>query len=117
MSRFVVLRHDSPHGLHWDLMLETGAVLATWALAEEPRPGGTCPAEGLADHRLAYLDYEGPISAGRGHVTRWDAGLYTVHEQGPTQLALTMSGARLQGRATLTRSAEASAVWQFCWEH
>lgn len=115
-QRFVVLRHKSPRGLHWDLMLETAAGLATWALAEEPRPGGTCPAEELAGHRLAYLDYEGPISGGRGHVTRWDRGLYTSLEQGPTQLALNMSGARLQGRVTLTRPAAASAAWQFCWE-
>jgi hypothetical protein len=116
MPRFVVLRHESPRGLHWDLMLETGAVLASWALAEEPQRGKSFAADELAGHRLAYLDYEGPISGGRGQVTRWDGGFYAILEQGPTQLVLNMSGARLRGRVTLTRPAEASATWQFCWE-
>jgi hypothetical protein len=36
MSRFAILRHDSPRGLHWDLLLETGDTLATWALPQVP---------------------------------------------------------------------------------
>ena len=62
MPRFVVLEHDSPCGRHWDFMLEQENALATWAL---PQPPDTAemPAEPLPDHRLAYLDYEGPISA------------------------------------------------------
>jgi hypothetical protein len=97
-------------------MLQTGGVLATWSLAEEPQPGETCRAEALAGHRLAYLDYEGPISGGRGQVTRWDAGLYTTVDDGLMRLVLAMSGARLQGRITLTRSAETPTAWQFRWE-
>ncbi len=116
MPRFVVLRHDSPRGLHWDLMLEMGAALNTWALAEEPQPGRTCLAEALPDHRPAYLDYEGPIAGGRGHVTRWDQGTYTIQEQSATKLSLAMSGEKLRGRATLTRAAEAVGFWEFCWE-
>ena len=38
-------------------------------------------AEVLPDHRLAYLDYEGPISGDRGSVTRWDRGTYDVEHQ------------------------------------
>ena len=38
--RFVVLRHEpgeaGPRELHWDLMLEFGDGLRTWALKSEP---------------------------------------------------------------------------------
>jgi hypothetical protein len=82
MPRFVVLRHVTPPGhdrpTHGDFMLECGGALRTWALAEPPSPGRTIAAEELPDHRLAYLDYEGEVSGGRGSVTRWDAGTYEV---------------------------------------
>lgn len=41
-----------------------------------PPTSGDFPAERIGDHRLAYLDYTGPVSGGRGQVTRWDAGAY-----------------------------------------
>ena len=35
MPRYVILQHDTPPGyprpLHWDLMLEQGRTLRTWA--------------------------------------------------------------------------------------
>ena len=78
MPRFVILRHDHPRGVHFDFMLEAGGVLKTWALPEPPRPGVEMECEALGDHRLAYLDYEGPISGDRGSVVRWDRGEYAV---------------------------------------
>ncbi len=82
MPRFVVLRHETPPGherpTHWDFMLEAGGVLRTWALAEAPCRGRAIAAEELAEHRLAYLEYEGDVSGGRGSVVRWDAGTYEV---------------------------------------
>ena len=71
MPRFVILTHDHPH-LHWDFMLEADGVLKTWRLQDEPLPGRKfeTPAEPLPDHRIAYLDYEGPVSNNRGIVTR-----------------------------------------------
>jgi hypothetical protein len=97
-------------------MLEMGDVLKTWALAQEPQPGRPCTAESLPDHRPAYLDYEGPISGGRGHVTRWDHGTYTIQPPWEAKLSLAMSGKKLRGPVTLNRSAEAVTTWQFCWE-
>lgn len=73
MPRFVILEHDYPV-LHWDLMLESGAVLRTWRLAEAPLPGKKVMAESSFDHRLVYLDYEGPVTQNRGTVRRWLAG-------------------------------------------
>jgi hypothetical protein len=77
LPRFVLLEHDHP-SVHWDLMLEEGDSLRTWRL---PAPHfGVEPmnAEPLAPHRLAYLDYEGPVSGGRGSVKRVDAGTYRL---------------------------------------
>ena len=82
MLRFVILEHDHPV-LHWDLMLEAGDVLRTWRLAEPPT-GQTfaIAAESLPDHRLAYLEYEGPVSGNRGSVKRWDHGVFEEIETG-----------------------------------
>src|SRR5882724_3306447 len=67
MPRFVILRHETPPGFarpaHWDFMLECGGVLRTWE---------------MADHRLAYLEYEGEVPGGRGTVSRWDEGRYEI---------------------------------------
>jgi hypothetical protein len=80
MPRFVVLEHDYPE-VHWDLMLECGPVLRTWRLSAPPVPPQTLRAEKSFDHRAMYLEYEGPVSGGRGRVTRWDAGSYNWENQ------------------------------------
>ena len=102
MPRFVILTHDHPY-LHWDLMLEAGPALRTWRLASLPAPGETAAATALGDHRRAYLDYEGPISGGRGTVTRWDGGTYEWIEARPERLEVRLDGARLRGRLVLER--------------
>ena len=70
MPRYVILRHENRNpaepSVHWDLMLEAGTSLRTWALAALPVAGESIAAEQLPDHRLHYLDYEGPISGNRG---------------------------------------------------
>jgi hypothetical protein len=103
MPRFVILEHDHPY-LHWDLMLEAGAVLRTWRLAAAPMPGESVAAEPLPDHRLMYLDYEGPVSNNRGHVQRWDWGNYEG-DLGGGDIRVTLSGQRLSGEAMLSAGA------------
>jgi len=100
VPRFAVLEHDWPTR-HWDLLLEEGPVLRAWRLLAEPGPGVTVPAEPNADHRLLYLDYEGPVSGGRGTVRRWDAGTFTwvTHETG--RMVAEFHGWRLDGRFAL----------------
>jgi len=78
--RFAILTHDHPF-FHWDLLLEAGDVAWTWRLLDEPANERYPRAERISDHRLLYLDYEGPVSGDRGMVTRWDSGTYTVIEQ------------------------------------
>jgi hypothetical protein len=77
MPRYVILEHDWPTR-HWDFMLEVGGVLQTWRLPTPPAAHVEMPAEKTFDHRLMYLDYEGPISGDRGSVVRWDAGSYQL---------------------------------------
>ena len=112
MPQFVVLRHDRPRGVHFDLMLEVGDVLKTWALPQPPQPGLEIECEALADHRLAYLDYEGPISGQRGSVTRWDRGMYVVERQSDAEWVIDLAGEQLTGRATLHRTATDSNRWR-----
>jgi len=107
MPRFVILRHDLPTGAarpcHWDLMLEQGDLLITWACDSPPRLDATTGADKLPDHRHAYLDYEGPVSGNRGAVSRWDAGHYTLLRSTLDQWIVQLSGQRLDGQLTMTR--------------
>ena len=103
MPRFVILEHDHPH-LHWDLMLEAGSVLRTWRLLAPPSIGQTVPAAAIGDHRMMYLDYEGPVSGGRGRVTRWDAGSFQWQQDEPKRVAVLLEGRRCRGRIVLTGS-------------
>jgi len=111
MPRFVVLAHNHPV-FHWDFMLERAGALQTWRLAKPPDAEGSIEAEALADHRLAYLDYEGPVSGGRGEVTRWDRGEFEIVESTPERVVVRLAGARLVGDARLERRSE-DASWLF----
>lgn len=105
MPRFVVLTHDWP-APHWDLLLEAGPVLRAWRLLAEPATGGAVPAEPSADHRPLYLDYEGPVSGGRGTVARWDAGTFDWLADGPDRVEVEFRGARLVGRWAIITTTE-----------
>ncbi len=112
MPRYVILRHETPQGVHFDFMLEAGDMLKTWSLGEPPRPGVEIECQALPDHRLAYLDYEGPVSGGRGSVTRWDHGTYVLERQSEAEWAIELAGERLAGKATLCRDPANSTRWR-----
>jgi hypothetical protein len=115
MQRFVVLYHQvSPsreQASHWDLMLQSGSCLLTWALSSAPCMDRCTLAERLADHRTTYLDYEGPISRDRGNVTRWDHGHYEAEQESADSLRVILHGERLRGRATLRRESRGHRWW------
>jgi hypothetical protein len=81
MSRFVVLAHNHPEP-HFDFMLEAEGELLTWRLSVWPpdlsaaQPEVSLQATPLPPHRLAYLEYEGPVSDNRGVVRRVEAGTF-----------------------------------------
>ena len=82
MPRFVVLEH-AWNGTHWDFLLEDGPALRAWALDAPIVRGQTQPARSLPDHRLVYLEYEGPISGDRGVVRRWGSSGRSFAGQAP----------------------------------
>lgn len=124
MPRFVVLRHELPptaarSGVHWDLMLEHEgkpgtASLRTWALEVEPAADIEIVALALADHRVEYLAYEGPVSGDRGVVERWDEGEYVLEAETDEAILFSLRGKRLVGRAKLTRNDQQH--WRFLLE-
>jgi hypothetical protein len=94
-------------------MLESDGRLMTWELRElpaawqvalQPESVDALPlaqATRLADHRLEYLDYEGPISGDRGSVCRVDRGTYQVRQETASQLTVELEGSLLRGPVSL----------------
>lgn len=115
MPRFAILCHDSPRGRHWDFLVEAGDVLKTWALAEWPQSDVELTCEALPDHRLAYLDYEGEISGGRGTVARCDGGTCQTRSDDAGRLLVEICGARLSGLVLLEPIADQPGQWRFRW--
>jgi hypothetical protein len=104
MPRYVILQHVGPRGTHFDFMLEQGDVLKTWELFQEPVPGCEILARPLPDHRVAYLDYEGPLSENRGQVTQWDRGTYELISESPSGWKVYLTGKKCQGLLILIPS-------------
>jgi hypothetical protein len=111
MPRFVILTHDHPF-LHWDLMLEKEAALRTWRLLNTPGGPGGIEAEPLPEHRLAYLDYEGPVSGNRGTVVAFDRGEYAIIDETGDSITVSLRGEKLQGQASISRR-PGGADWTF----
>lgn len=115
MSRFALLIHDHPF-VHWDLLVQRGEVLRSWRLLESPDRWRSAAqpvdlsAEAIADHRLLYLDYEGPVSRERGRVARWDQGQAEWLADGESSVRLRLTGERLVGELSLDRDAS-RALW------
>ncbi len=113
MPRFVVLTHDHPF-LHWDFMLEKEAGLRTWRLLQAPGGLGAVTAEPLVEHRLAYLDYEGPVSGNRGTVHAFDRGEYTLVEESGDLVVVQLRGTILRGQASIRRPSDTgSSTFEF----
>ncbi len=113
--RFVVQHHVISTGCHWDLMLETGDSLATWQLPVPPKVVAASPATArrIEDHRKLYLDYEGPVSGNRGHVSIADAGTFCLLIETDDLWRVDLAGRILRGRYELARDAHSPDGWVF----
>lgn len=85
-------------------MLEAAGKLNTWALDQAPVVGTCTVAERLPDHRIEYLDYEGPVSGERGQVTRWDWGCYEIIESFASRMSVRLFGMKLSCVAKIDRA-------------
>jgi DNA ligase D-like protein (predicted 3'-phosphoesterase) len=104
---YAIQKHRASH-LHFDLRLEEGGVLKSWAVPKVPvnREGTKRLAVQTEDHPLGYEDFEGEIPEpeyGAGTVEIWDRGEYRPLETTPDKLILEISGRRLRGRFALIR--------------
>jgi DNA ligase D-like protein (predicted 3'-phosphoesterase) len=104
---YVIQRHDASH-LHWDLRLEDGGVLKSWAIPKEPprEPGIRRLAVAVEDHALEYATFEGQIPEGEygaGTVRIWDRGTYTPVETGSGKHIFQIHGNKLEGTYCLIK--------------
>lgn len=104
---FVVHEHQATH-LHWDLRLEMGGVLKSWAVPKEPilEKGVKRLAIQVDDHPLDYASFEGTIPEGMygaGTVKIWDTGEFILEDQSPSRILFELKGKRLIGKYILTR--------------
>ena len=114
---FVVQKHDASN-LHYDLRIESGGVLKSWAVPKGPSmdPKVRRLAVPTEDHPMVYADFEGVIPEGHygaGTVIVWDRGTYrnTKGEDASTEknleeghATLWLVGEKLRGGFALIRT-------------
>lgn len=114
-NRFVVQRHAA-RNLHFDLRLEIGGVLKSWAIPKGPslNPNDKRLAVETEDHPMEYLDFEGVIPKGNygaGKMEIWDSGTFEpysgrtlrkMYSEG--DIKLKFHGGKLRGSFALVRT-------------
>ena len=118
--RYVIQKHAAS-SLHFDLRLELGGVMKSWAVPKGPSldPSVKRLAMEVEDHPIEYNAFEGTIPQGQyggGTVMLWDVGTYRPeHQDGGDpeatvragyekgDLKIVFDGARLQGSWVLVR--------------
>lgn len=111
-NRFVVHKHHATAD-HYDLRLETGGVLKSWAVPRGPslNPDDKRLAVETEDHPIEYIDFEGVIPEGEyggGPMIVWDTGVWAPMEDVETSLRkgafkFRLSGEKLKGGWMLAR--------------
>jgi DNA ligase D-like protein (predicted ligase)/DNA ligase D-like protein (predicted 3'-phosphoesterase) len=104
---FVIQEHHSRR-LHYDLRLESGGVLKSWAvpkgIPEDTKQRHL--AVQTEDHPIEYASFEGTIPKGEygaGTVKIWDKGQYQPKLWQDDKIEFTLNGQRLNGRYFLVR--------------
>jgi DNA ligase D-like protein (predicted 3'-phosphoesterase) len=109
-SRFVVQVHDATT-LHFDLRIQVGEVLRSWAVPKGPSldPRVRRLAVPVEDHALSAGDFEGVRTGqarGTGAVIIWDEGAAELIRDEPGHLSVLLDGSKLTGGFALTRTGE-----------
>jgi len=100
--------HDATR-LHYDLRIELGGVLRSWAVPKGPSldPAVRRLAVPVEDHDLSAGDFEGvhgreDSSRGSGAVIIWDEGPADIVRDDPGHLSMLLDGSKLAGGFALT---------------
>lgn len=118
-KRFVIHEHHATR-LHFDLRLEIGGVLKSWAVPKglSMNPLDKRLAVHVPDHSLGYIDFEGRLSEGTygaGEVRIWDKGHFEAENAAENlskgKLVLTFYGAKLKGEFTLLKWSDHEKNW------
>jgi DNA ligase D-like protein (predicted 3'-phosphoesterase) len=114
VPRFVVQLHDAT-ALHFDLRLEIGGVLRSWAVPKGPSldPAARRLAVPVEDHSLDAGEFEGVhegATRGSGAVIIWDEGRTEIVRDDPDHVSFVLHGEKLSGRFGLTRTGERSWI-------
>jgi len=109
-ARFVVQLHDATT-LHFDLRLQTGDVLRSWAVPKGPSldPAARRLAVPVEDHTMAAGEFEGVhqgASRGSGAVIIWDEGTVKMGRDEPDHLSFVLDGHKLRGGFALTKTGD-----------
>ena len=117
---FVIQKHHARR-MHYDLRLEMGGTLKSWAVPEGPclDPKVRRFAKLVEDHPLDYGSFEGRIPAGNygaGTVIIWDHGTYVTLKDPQQGLAdgevkFRLAGQKLTGGWTLVRLKDDPTNW------
>src|SRR5579863_7026453 len=117
---FVVQKHHARR-MHYDLRLEIGGTLKSWAVPEGPclDPKVRRFAKLVEDHPIDYASFEGRIPAGNygaGTVIVWDRGTYVTLADPEAALAagelkFRLVGDKLTGGWTLVRLKDDPTNW------
>jgi DNA ligase D-like protein (predicted polymerase)/DNA ligase D-like protein (predicted 3'-phosphoesterase) len=107
---FVVQEHHA-RALHYDVRLERGGVLVSWAVPKGllMPPGAVRLAVHTEDHPMEYATFEGDIPRGEyggGKVTIWDRGRYDTLKWTDDEVQVEFHGQRVQGRFVFFRTGE-----------
>jgi len=115
-GRFTIQRHRAT-ALHYDVRLEIGGVLVSWAVPKGPTLDAASRrlAMRTEDHPIEYLDFEGVIpdkQYGAGDVIVWDWGYFEPESETPDpakalrkgEIKFVMHGERVRGRFTIVRT-------------
>ena len=113
----MILEHNHPF-LHWDLLMERDGTLASWRLLKPVVCGQWIDAETLPDHRMMYLDYEGPVSRDRGSVKRIASGTYQeltdwIDPPDKTTTSFELADCEVARQAMLRTRTDCSPQWRF----
>jgi bifunctional non-homologous end joining protein LigD len=115
-GRYVVQRHRATR-LHYDVRLEIGGVLVSWAVPRGPTLDPSQPrlAIRVEDHPIEYFGFEGVIPRaqyGAGDVIVWDWGRWTADPSTPDagaalaagEFKFRVDGQKLRGGFVLIRT-------------